>query len=126
MTASHNPGGIRNDFGIKFNIENGGPAPDTMTNDIYELTRTIKQYKTCPELDVDFSKIGVHEFEVEGFPFVVEVIDPVEDYVQLMQKIFDFEKLRALLKGTEERKPFNILIDSMNGGKIYVYLKLYH
>lgn len=64
LTASHNPGGIRNDFGIKFNIENGGPAPDQMTNDIFELTKKITEYRFTPELDCDFSKTGVQNFEV--------------------------------------------------------------
>ncbi|KAB0791768.1 hypothetical protein PPYR_03568 [Photinus pyralis] len=115
LTASHNPGGIRNDFGIKYNIDNGGPAPDQMTNDIYELTEKITQYRITPDLDCDFQQPGVQSFEVDGREFVVEVIDPVEDYVQLMKAIFDFEKLRCLLSGTETTPPFNVLIDSMNG-----------
>ncbi|KAK5638292.1 hypothetical protein RI129_012587 [Pyrocoelia pectoralis] len=115
LTASHNPGGIRNDFGIKYNIDNGGPAPDQMTNDIYELTNKITQYKITPDLDCDFQQTGVQHFEVDGREFVVEVIDPVEDYVQLMKNIFDFEKLRVLLSGSETQPPFNVLIDSMNG-----------
>lgn len=64
MTASHNPGGIRNDFGIKYNIENGGPAPDHLTDEIYKLTQEITEYKFVPELDCDFSKIGTQEFQV--------------------------------------------------------------
>jgi len=115
LTASHNPGGIRNDFGIKYNIENGGPAPDQMTDDIYELTRKISQYKICPELDCDFQQPGVQKFEVDGRQFVVEVIDPVDDYVRLMKSIFDFKKLSSLLTGSEKRPAFNVLIDSMNG-----------
>lgn len=64
LTASHNPGGIRNDFGIKYNIENGGPAPDQLTDEIYELTKKITQYKTTPELDCEFSQPSVHKYEV--------------------------------------------------------------
>ncbi|KAF2880460.1 hypothetical protein ILUMI_25708 [Ignelater luminosus] len=115
LTASHNPGGIRNDFGIKYNIENGGPAPDQLTNEIYELTQKITQYKFTPELDCDFQQPGVQTFEVDGRQFVVEVIDPVNDYVTLMKSIFDFKKLRSLLNGTETQPSFNVLIDSMNG-----------
>lgn len=87
-----------------------------MTNEIYDLTLKIKEYKTVPELDVDISKVGITKVDVDGSPFIVEIIDPVEDYLELMKKIFDFEKLRSLLHGTEQKKPFSILIDSMNGG----------
>lgn len=64
LTASHNPGGIRNDFGIKYNIENGGPAPDNLTDEIYELTTKISQYKITPDLDCDFQQPGIQHFEV--------------------------------------------------------------
>ncbi|KAF5281898.1 hypothetical protein FQR65_LT14482 [Abscondita terminalis] len=115
LTASHNPGGIRNDFGIKYNIDNGGPAPDQMTDDIFKLTEQIKEYKITPDLDCDFQQPGVQQFEVDGREFIVEVIDPVDDYVQLMKSIFDFKKLSSLISGSETRPPFNVLIDSMNG-----------
>ncbi|CAH1380723.1 hypothetical protein MTP99_004682 [Tenebrio molitor] len=115
LTASHNPGGIRNDFGIKFNIDNGGPAPDSFTDAVYDLTRQIKQYKFTPDLDCDFAQTGVQTFQVDGRDFVVEVIDSSENYVTLMKQIFDFEKLRELIKGTANRPPFQVLIDSMNG-----------
>lgn len=64
LTASHNPGGIKNDFGIKFNVENGGPAPDAMTDAIFNQTVEITEYKFTPELDCDISKIGTQHFEV--------------------------------------------------------------
>lgn len=66
MTASHNPGGIRNDFGIKYNCENGGPAPDHFTNEIYELTKKITEYRTTPDLETDclIDKIGTTTFNV--------------------------------------------------------------
>lgn len=115
LTASHNPGGINNDFGIKFNCSNGGPAPDHTTNEIHAFTTTIKEYKTVPDLNCPVDKIGVFNFTVDGKPFVVEVIDPVQDYVTYMKEIFDFPKIKALIQGTEHRKPFNILIDSMSG-----------
>lgn len=115
LTASHNPGGIRNDFGIKYNIDNGGPAPDQMTDDIFDLTEKIHEYKITPDLDCDFQQPGVQHFEVDGRDFTVEVVDPVDDYVQLMKSIFDFKKLSNLINGSETRPPFNVLIDSMNG-----------
>lgn len=115
LTASHNPGGIDNDFGIKFNCSNGGPAPDSNTNQIYALTTTIKQYRIVPDIKCDISKIGVSNFDVDGNKFTVEVIDAVNDYVAYMKEIFDFKQIKALIQGTPQRKPFNVLIDSMNG-----------
>ncbi|CAH2043208.1 unnamed protein product, partial [Iphiclides podalirius] len=115
LTASHNPGGADNDFGVKFNCANGGPAPDATTDEIYSLTTTIKQYKIVPNLVCAVDKIGVQTFTVEGRQFVVEVIDPVNDYVNYMKEIFDFERIKELIQGSEKRKPFKVLIDSMSG-----------
>ncbi|CAB3230213.1 unnamed protein product [Arctia plantaginis] len=115
LSASHNPGGIDNDFGIKFNCANGGPAPDATTNQIYDITTTIKQYKVVPEINCDISKIGVSNFDVNGSKFTVEVIDSVNDYVAYMKEIFDFRQIKALIQGTPQRKPFNVLIDAMSG-----------
>ncbi|XP_050347540.1 phosphoglucomutase [Nymphalis io] len=115
LTASHNPGGINNDFGIKFNCSNGGPAPDGTTNEIYKLTTSIKQYKIVPDIKCDIETIGVQRFKVADNEFVVEIIDPVKDYVDYMKEIFDFPKIKSLLQGSEQRKPFKILIDSMSG-----------
>lgn len=115
LTASHNPGGIRNDFGIKFNTENGGPAPDSLTNLVYEISKKITEFRTTPDLDCDFQAIGTQTFKVDGRDFVVDVIDSSENYVELMKTIFDLPKLRTLIRGTETQAPFNVLIDSMNG-----------
>ncbi|XP_045774674.1 phosphoglucomutase [Maniola jurtina] len=115
LTASHNPGGINNDFGIKFNCSNGGPAPDGTTNDIYQLTTAIKEYKIVPDIKCNIDEIGVSRFKVEDREFVVEVIDSVKDYVEYMKSIFDFPKIKTLLQGSEQRKPFKVLIDSMSG-----------
>lgn len=117
LTASHNPGGPENDFGIKFNCENGGPAPDQVTNKIYELSTTITQYKTVEGLTIDISKLGVSEYNVNGTPFTVEVIDSVADYVRLMKEIFDFDKLRAFVTGKKTGTPLKLRIDSLNGGE---------
>lgn len=69
MTASHNPGGIRNDFGIKYNIENGGPAPDSVSNAIYENTKKITEYRTTPKLETDrlIDIIGTTTFNVREY-----------------------------------------------------------
>ncbi|KAG7312470.1 Phosphoglucomutase-1 [Plutella xylostella] len=114
LTASHNPGGIDNDFGIKFNCANGGPAPDATTNQIHALTTQISQYKTVPDLVCPIDKCGVQKFDVEGQTFTVEVIDPVDDYLALMREIFDLPAIGRLLRGEGGRK-FNVLIDGMNG-----------
>ncbi|KFM66447.1 Phosphoglucomutase, partial [Stegodyphus mimosarum] len=110
LTASHNPGGENEDFGIKFNISNGGPAPDGVTNKIYEISTTIKEYLICPDLECDISKIGVNDYLVDGDPFRVEVIDSVDDYLGLMKEIFDFPLIKQYLAGG-----FKILIDCMHG-----------
>ncbi|EPB79067.1 phosphoglucomutase domain protein [Ancylostoma ceylanicum] len=116
LTASHNPGGPKGDFGIKFNCENGGPAPDAVTNAIYEITTKMSTYSICPDLQCDFTKTGRSEFDVDGVGhFTVDVIDSVKDYVELMQKIFDFGKIKSLISGQLTGKKFEMLIDSMHG-----------
>lgn len=116
LTASHNPGGPENDFGIKFNCENGGPAPDAFTNKIYALSGEIKEYKIAEGLAIDVSKVGVNNYEVAGKPFVVEVIDSVADYVRLMKEIFDFDKLKDFVSGKSRGgQPLKMRIDAMNG-----------
>ncbi|XP_012284194.1 phosphoglucomutase [Orussus abietinus] len=115
LTASHNPGGPNADFGIKFNCENGGPAPDNVTNKIYENTTTLTSYKIVPDIKVDIDKIQTVTLQIDGKPFTVDVIDSVKDYVQLMKEIFDFPSIKSLLQGSPQRPPFQVLIDSLNG-----------
>jgi phosphoglucomutase len=110
LTASHNPGGPDEDFGLKYNCENGGPAPESMTNAIYKDTTTISSYKICKGIpDVDLSKEGKHEFG--GGKFVIEVIDTTIDYVNLMKQVFDFDALKTLVA----RPDFKICYDAMHG-----------
>ncbi|CAG9329690.1 unnamed protein product [Blepharisma stoltei] len=111
LTASHNPGGPNADFGIKYNIGNGGPAPEDWTNRIYEHTISISEYSIADIPDVDISSLGRTEFQVDGRPFVVEVIDSTEDYVAKMQSIFNFDDLRALVS----RPDFKIHYDCLSG-----------
>ncbi|KAI1290057.1 Phosphoglucomutase-1 [Halotydeus destructor] len=111
LTASHNPGGINGDFGIKYNIANGGPAPEGVTNRIYELTQSITEYRTVDGLEVDISQIGTSSFDVDGKKLTVEVIDSVADYLELMKEIFNFDSIRSYLQSSG----IKILIDSMNG-----------
>ncbi|MCD7060166.1 alpha-D-glucose phosphate-specific phosphoglucomutase [Pelagibacterium xiamenense] len=89
LSASHNPGGPEGDFGIKYNASNGGPAPEKITNAVYERSRQITEYKVVDTPDVDLSALGVHE--VAGM--AVEVIDPVADYAALMETLFDFDAI---------------------------------
>ncbi len=92
MSASHNPGGIEEDFGLKFNMPNGGPAPESVTDAIFEATTTISEYRILEAHDVDLSTIG----ESSLGDMKVEVVDPVTDYANLMETLFDFPKLRAM------------------------------
>ena len=94
LSASHNPGGPHEDFGIKYNAENGGPAPEKLTDAIYARSKVISSYKIADVDAVDLDKLGT--FEVGGIK--VEVVDPVTDYAELMESLFDFDALRALFK----------------------------
>ena len=95
MSASHNPGGIDEDFGIKFNTPNGGPAPEDVTARIFEATKTITGYDIIESPDIDLARLGTsHLGEME-----IEVVDPVTDYAALMESLFDFDKIRALFSG---------------------------
>lgn len=94
LSASHNPGGPHGDFGIKYNAENGGPAPEKITDAIFAKSKVIKEYKTADASAVDIDKIGTTT--VEGM--TVEVIDPVKDYAEMMESLFDFKALRKLFE----------------------------
>lgn len=109
LTASHNPGGPKYDFGIKYNVANGGPAPESVTDKIYDITKTLAEYKKAELPDVDLSTIGVQRLDDN---FEVEIIDSVTDYVKLMETIFDFEKLRSFFSSHPD---FTVLFDGMHG-----------
>ncbi|CAL8995178.1 unnamed protein product [Prunus brigantina] len=111
LTASHNPGGPNEDFGIKYNMENGGPAPELITDKIYENTTKIKEYLTVELPDVDIAKVGVTTFSVDGGTFDVDVFDSASDYVKLMKSIFDFEFIRKLLSSPK----FTFCYDALHG-----------
>lgn len=95
LSASHNPGGPDGDFGIKYNIANGGPAPEKVTEAIYARTQTIAEYRISDAADIDLDALGTVRIE----QMTVEVIDPVLDYAELMQQLFDFDAIRALFAG---------------------------
>ncbi len=92
MSASHNPGGLDEDFGLKFNTANGGPAPESLTDAIHDATTRITEYRILEAHDVDLAAIG----ETRLGDMVVEVVDPVIDYANLMETLFDFPKLRDM------------------------------
>ncbi|GGD20976.1 alpha-D-glucose phosphate-specific phosphoglucomutase [Sinisalibacter lacisalsi] len=92
MSASHNPGGLDEDFGLKFNTANGGPAPESLTDAIHDATTRITEYLILEAHDVDLAAIG----ETRLGDMVVEVVDPVIDYANLMETLFDFPKLRDM------------------------------
>ena len=94
LSASHNPGGPHGDFGIKYNAENGGPAPEKITDAIFAKSKVIKEYKTADASAVDIDRIGTTT--VEGM--TVEVIDSVKDYAEMMENLFDFSALRRLFE----------------------------
>ncbi|CAA0093890.1 Phosphoglucomutase [Starkeya nomas] len=92
LSASHNPGGEHGDFGIKYNIGNGGPAPEHVTEAIFARSREIREYRISDAPDVDLDTPGLTRVE----DMVVDVIDPVEDYAELMGALFDFDAIRDL------------------------------
>ena len=108
LTASHNPGGPDEDFGIKYNVSNGGPAPESLTDAMYAATRAVHRIRSCEGLPAtDLSALGRHDYG----GFVVEVIDPVEDYAALLATIFDFPALRGLIA----RPDFSVHYDALSG-----------
>ncbi|ODO00093.1 hypothetical protein I350_06718 [Cryptococcus amylolentus CBS 6273] len=109
LTASHNPGGPENDFGIKFNTANGGPAPEEVTNAIHKVADSITEYKQVDLPEFDLSKIG----EFTHGPLKVTVVDPVENYIKLLKEIFDFDLIKNWLHTTSP-KP-TVLFDALNG-----------
>lgn len=107
LTASHNPGGKDGDFGIKYNVSNGGPAPESVTNRIYDISKFLTSYKSLlksPKIDTESFKVG---------NMSVEVVDPVENYLQLIKQYIDLDKIKQKL--FVEKKTFKMLIDPMSG-----------
>lgn len=106
LSASHNPGGPKGDFGVKYNTSNGGPAPEKVTAAIFERSKIIDHYKILAAPDVDLDTLG----ESKLGNMVVEVIDPVQDYEKLMESLFDFDRLQEFLTSGK----FRLCIDSMH------------
>jgi phosphoglucomutase len=106
LSASHNPGGPKEDFGIKYNISNGGPAPEKVTEAIFARSKVIDQYKILETADVDLDKLGTFEMG----ELTVEVIDAVADYADLMESLFDFDRIQQLLTAGQ----FRMCMDSLH------------
>ncbi len=105
LSASHNPGGPDDDFGIKYNTGNGGPAPEAITEAIFEHSRTISSYKMIEADDVSLDQLGVSPLG----SMQVEIIDAVSDYAELMESLFDFGAIRTLLQSD-----FSMRFDAMH------------
>jgi phosphoglucomutase len=105
LSASHNPGGPDGDFGIKYNVGNGGPAPEKITEAIYAVTQKLAAFRISDEAAPDFNALGVSRIE----QMQVEVIDPVADYAALMGELFDFAAIKALFA-----RGFTMRFDGMN------------
>ena len=105
LSASHNPGGPDGDFGIKFNVANGGPAPESVTEAIYQRTTSIAGFSILEAPDVDLGKPG----EVKLGGLTVEIVDPVADYARLMETLVDFDRIRKMFAGG-----FRMCFDAMH------------
>ena len=105
LSASHNPAGPNGDFGIKYNIGNGGPAPEKITEAIYARSRTIDRYRILDADDISLQDPGVQRLG----DMQVEVIDPVKDYAELMESLFDFAAIRAMLADGQFRFRFDAM-----------------
>jgi phosphoglucomutase len=106
LSASHNPGGPDEDFGIKYNTGNGGPAPEKVTDAVFARSRVITEYRISDAADVPLDTVGA--FDLDGMR--VEVIDPVADYAELMETLFDFDAIRELFRSDS----FGMCFDAMH------------
>jgi phosphoglucomutase len=105
LSASHNPGGPDGDFGIKYNLGNGGPANEAFTDAVYQRTQEISAYRIIEAADIDLGRQG--EFQVGDM--VVSIIDPVADYAELLESLFDFDRIAALLARADFRMRFDAM-----------------
>ncbi|CAI2727836.1 unnamed protein product [Schistosoma spindalis] len=117
LTASHNPGGLNADFGIKYNCGNGGPAPEKLTDAIFAQSQKLTSYKTVKEpLNIQLDCIGSTKYTLSnGQTPMVTIISSVSDYADYMRTLFDFDAITTLLTGSHEREPFKLLVSGLNG-----------
>ena len=105
LSASHNPGGPQGDFGIKFNAANGGPAPEALTEAMYRRTLAIDRILTVEGGDIDLDRLGTQSLQT----MTVEVIDPVADHAAVLEGLFDFDAMGALLRNGSFRMRFDAM-----------------
>jgi len=106
LSASHNPGGPDGDFGVKYNAKNGGPAPESLTNQIFQESQVLNEYYQADNPAVNLNEKGNHQ--VLGTR--IKIIDSVTDYADLMESIFDFEAIRQLITQPD----FSLCFDAMS------------
>ncbi|HEY9052096.1 MAG TPA: alpha-D-glucose phosphate-specific phosphoglucomutase, partial [Gammaproteobacteria bacterium] len=106
LSASHNPAGPKEDFGIKYNTSNGGPAPVSFTEPAYEYSKTINEYRILVADDIDISKLA----QTSLGDMTVDIVHPVSDYAALMESLFDFDRIKALF----DSGMFHMRFDAMN------------
>lgn len=104
LSASHNPGGPDGDFGIKYNMDNGGPAPESFTEAVYQRARQVHQFHTTDSPDLPLDALGTHR----QLQTQIEIIDPVADYAAVQRALFDFDAIRALFS-----RGFRLRLDTM-------------
>jgi phosphoglucomutase len=100
--------GPKNDFGIKYNLANGGPAPESVTNKIFECSKTLTSYKIADLPKVDIDTVGTKTYG----PLEVEIIDSVADYLEMLKDIFDFDLINRFFKSHTD---FKVLFDALSG-----------
>ncbi|WP_134494537.1 alpha-D-glucose phosphate-specific phosphoglucomutase [Microvirga pakistanensis] len=105
LSASHNPGGPEGDFGIKFNMSHGGPAPESFTEAVFKRASALTEYRIVEGADIDLARLG----ETKIGSTIVQVIDPVADYVELMERLIDFNAISELF-----RSGFRMRFDALN------------
>lgn len=106
LTASHNPGGPDGDFGVKFDTANGGQAPESLTEAAWRASLALAEYRLVDLPEPDLERLGTQR----AGPLQIEVVDPVADYAALMERLFDFERIRTLLT----RGDFRLRFDALN------------
>lgn len=106
LTASHNPGGADADFGIKYNIRNGGPAPELVTERIYSETKKIERYRTLESEEIDIDREGTATLANSQ----IIIVDPLVDYTEVIKGLFDFDAIETLFQSG-----FRLLFDAMHG-----------
>ena len=102
LSASHNPGGLEGDFGVKLNTSNGGPAAESITNQIFECSQSLVSYKISNVKIPDLNKLGLFPFGETS----LEIIDGLKDYSDLMEKIFDLDQILSLIHISEPTRPY--------------------